>query len=104
MLVGPEAPLRLLRAQRQLDDVSQQVGPNGRCDELRYLVDRYGVRRACAADNILDHRYFNTFLPRLIEARLGLKFVYELKTNLTRKQVQTLLAAGLGAAQLGVEP
>jgi ribosomal peptide maturation radical SAM protein 1 len=72
-------------------------------DELRHLVDRYGVRRACAADNILDHRYFQTFLPRLIEARLGLKFVYELKTNLTRQQVQTLLAAGLGAAQLGVE-
>ena len=65
-------------------------------DELRWLVDRYQVRRACAADNILDHRYFNTFLPRLIEARLGLKFVYELKTNLTREQVQTLLAAGLG--------
>ena len=64
-------------------------------DELRHLVDRYQVRRACAADNILDHRYFNTFLPRLIEARLGLKFVYELKTNLTRKQVETLLAAGL---------
>jgi ribosomal peptide maturation radical SAM protein 1 len=72
-------------------------------DELRHLVDRYQVRRACAADNILDHRYFNTFLPRLIEARLGLKFVYELKTNLTRKQIGTLLAAGLGAAQLGVE-
>ena len=72
-------------------------------DELRHLVDRYQVHRACAADNILDHRYFNTFLPRLIEARLGLKFVYELKTNLTRKQVQTLLDAGLGAAQLGVE-
>jgi ribosomal peptide maturation radical SAM protein 1 len=72
-------------------------------DELRHLVDRYQVHRACAADNILDHRYFNTFLPRLIEARLDLKFVYELKTNLTRKQVQTLLDAGLGAAQLGVE-
>jgi ribosomal peptide maturation radical SAM protein 1 len=72
-------------------------------DELRWLVDRYQVRRACAADNILDHRYFTTFLPRLIEARLDLKFVYELKTNLTRKQIETLLAAGLGAAQLGVE-
>jgi ribosomal peptide maturation radical SAM protein 1 len=77
--------------------------PRRAVDELRWLVNRYGVRRACSADNIFDYRYFDTFLPMLGEAKLGLGFVYEMKTNLTRQQVQKLLDAGLGAAQLGIE-
>jgi ribosomal peptide maturation radical SAM protein 1 len=72
-------------------------------DELRYLAQRYGVHRGCAADNILDYRYFKTLLPQLAEAKLDFKFVCELKCNLTRQQVEALLAAGLGAAQLGIE-
>ena len=77
--------------------------PQRAIDELRYLVGRHDVHRACSADNILDHRYFNTFLPMLKAAKLDLAFVYEMKTNLTRPQVEALLAAGLGAAQLGIE-
>jgi ribosomal peptide maturation radical SAM protein 1 len=72
-------------------------------DELRYLVARHNVHRANSADNILDHRYFQTLLPLLRDAGLDLQFVYEMKTNLTRGQVEALLAAGLGAAQLGIE-
>lgn len=72
-------------------------------DELRFLVARHGVRKACSADNIFDHRYFDTFLPMLKEARLELGFVYEMKANLTRRQVEALLDAGMGAAQLGIE-
>ncbi len=77
--------------------------PQRAIDELRYLIERHGVRRACSADNILDYRYFQSFLPLLEAAGLGLEFEYELKTNLTRTQVQTLLASGLRAAQLGIE-
>jgi len=77
--------------------------PDRAVEELAWLVRRYGVRRACAADNILDHRYFRTFLPGLRQARIGLEFVYEMKTNLTRRQVTELLEAGLRAAQLGIE-
>jgi ribosomal peptide maturation radical SAM protein 1 len=72
-------------------------------EELRYLVDRHGVRRASTADNILDYRYFDTLLPLLQESGLGLGFGYELKCNLTKPQVQSLVRAGLGAAQLGIE-
>lgn len=78
-------------------------GPRRAVEELRWLVQRYGVRRACSADNIFDYRYFDTFLPMLREEKLGLGFVYEMKTNLTRRQAQNLLDAGLGAAQLGIE-
>ena len=78
-------------------------GPRRAIDELRYLVDRHDVHRACSSDNILDFRYFDTFLPMLKEADLDLAFVYEMKTNLKRRQVEILLEAGLGAAQLGIE-
>ena len=64
-------------------------------DELRHLRTRYGVRR--------DFRYFRTLLPMLRAAGLDLELEYELKTNLTRTQVETLVAAGLRAAQLGIE-
>lgn len=77
--------------------------PKRAIEELAWLVRRYPVRRACAADNILDHRYFRTLLPRLRQSQLGLGFVYEMKTNLTRRQVAQLIEAGLGAAQLGIE-
>jgi len=72
-------------------------------EELRYLLRRYRCRRVCSADNVFDYRYFATLLPRLQAAGLDLSFVYELKPNLTRRQVQMLLDAGLAAAQLGIE-
>ena len=77
--------------------------PRRTMDELRHLVDRYGIRRACAADNILDPRYFRSLLPMLKRAGLDLSLAFEMKTNLTRQQVDLLRDAGLGAAQLGIE-
>ncbi len=77
--------------------------PGRAIDELRYLVRRHDVHEACSADNILDHRYFHTFLPMLRDEPFDLAFVFEMKTNMTRLQVTTLLEAGMGAAQLGIE-
>jgi ribosomal peptide maturation radical SAM protein 1 len=81
----------------------RRKSPERAVAELRELVARYGVRRACSADNILDYRYFDTFLPLLAASGLGLEFVYEMKANLTRDQVRRLVDAGLAAAQLGIE-
>jgi ribosomal peptide maturation radical SAM protein 1 len=77
--------------------------PDRAIAELKHLVERYGVRRVCTADNILDHRYFDTFWPRLAAAGLDAGLIFEMKTNLTRQQVQILLDGGLEAAQLGIE-
>ncbi len=77
--------------------------PRRAVEELRYLVNRHDVHQACSADNILDHRYFDTFLPMLRNEDLDLEFVFEMKANMTRRQVATLLDAGMGAAQLGIE-
>ncbi len=48
-------------------------------------------------------RYFRTLLPLLAQAHLDLELDYELKTNLSRSQVELLKAAGVRAAQLGIE-
>ena len=72
-------------------------------EELRYLRQTHGVRKACATDNILDFRYFRTLLPLLKEAKIDLELEYELKTNLSRPQVELLYAAGVRAVQLGIE-
>jgi len=72
-------------------------------DELRHLVYRYGVRRFCAADNILDLHYFDSFLPMVKNSGLGIQFSYEMKTNLTRRHVEMLRDAGMASAQLGIE-
>jgi ribosomal peptide maturation radical SAM protein 1 len=72
-------------------------------DELRHLADRHGIRRACAADNIFDPRYFRSLLPALARSGLDLSLCFELKTNLSREQVDLLCRAGLSAAQLGIE-
>ena len=77
--------------------------PKRAFEELRRLVQRYGISRACSADNNFDPRYFDTLLPLLAEADFPLAFVYEMKTNLRREQADALLRAGLGAAQLGIE-
>ncbi len=77
--------------------------PERMIDELRHLVDRYGLRRACAADNVLDPRYFQSLLPMLKRAGLDLSMCFELKTDLSRQQVEILCEAGLSAAQLGIE-
>ncbi len=81
----------------------RRKSPQRAVDELVHLVDRYGIHRACSADNIFDYRYFDTFLPLLKESDIGLAFVYEMKPSLRKEQAESLLNAGLGAAQLGIE-
>ena len=90
-------------------------GLNGRCltfrskapervvEELRYLAARYQIRRACAADNILDQHYYNTLLPLLKEAQLGVELRFEMRATASRDQAELLRAAGVTGTQLGIE-
>ena len=72
-------------------------------EELRWLADRWQIRRACAADNIFDHRYHAALLPLLKEADLGVQLMFEMRPALSRAQVESLSAAGIGGFQLGIE-
>jgi ribosomal peptide maturation radical SAM protein 1 len=80
---------------------------------LRGLMQRYGVRRLDATDNILPIPFFKTLLPKLrdeplepdpvLRARHPVTLFYEVKANLTREQVKVLGDAGVRFVQPGIE-
>lgn len=71
--------------------------------EIDTLVDRYGISRLEAVDNIIDMEYFDTVLPRLVESERPLKLFFETKANLKRSQIELLQRAGVRWIQPGIE-
>ncbi len=71
--------------------------------ELEYLVRRHGTRDVANADNILDMRYFERFVPRLAESGLDLLIYYESKANLKPWHWALLGRAGIRKVQAGIE-
>ncbi|MFN7975373.1 MAG: RiPP maturation radical SAM C-methyltransferase [Acidobacteriota bacterium] len=54
-------------------------------------------------DNIMDARYVRTLLPELARRRLSTSLFYEIKSNLTRDQVELLARSGIREIQPGIE-
>ena len=81
--MGGETPLHFcgLNGSRLL---FRSKTPRRVVEELRSLASRHQVQRACAADNIFDHRYHAALLPRLKEANLGLRLMFEMRTAMSR--------------------
>jgi ribosomal peptide maturation radical SAM protein 1 len=77
--------------------------PERAVEEVGTLVQRYRFRSFGVVDPILDMRYFRTVLPRLAQTDLDAKFCWEVKANLTRRQVAQLAAAGVVTIQPGIE-
>lgn len=71
--------------------------------ELKQLVERYGIRRVHATDNIIDFKYYENLLPILSREALGIELFYEVKANLTLNQLQALKNAGVTQIQPGIE-
>ena len=71
--------------------------PERAYDELRYLAERHKVYRACSADNILDYKYYTTLLPKMKEASFGLGYMFEMKTNITRRRPTCCCSRAWGA-------
>jgi len=71
--------------------------------ELRSLKERYKISSFSAVDNIMDIKYFEELLPLLKKETLGISLFYEVKSNLTKKQVRLLSDAGVNAIQPGIE-
>ena len=72
-------------------------------EELTYLVDRWRIDLVEVVDNMLDMNYFKDLLPTLALSERSLSLFYEVKANLTRKQVQMLREAGVDRIQPGIE-
>lgn len=71
--------------------------------EIEELATRYGARGVVAVDNNLPREHFRELLPRLADAKLGVRIHYEVKSNLTQDEVSLLVAAGVTNFQAGVE-
>lgn len=72
-------------------------------DELETLVLRHGTRDVANADNILEMRYFDDFVPRLAASGLDLLVFYETKSNLKPWHWAALGRAGIRKVQAGIE-
>lgn len=72
-------------------------------EELLYLANNHPGQPIAAVDNILDTKYFRTFIPALIERNLDLKLFYEVKANLKKHELQLLSEAGITKIQPGIE-
>ena len=77
--------------------------PQRALDELRELTTQYPGCDVQVSDNILDLRYFETFLPALAEEKLAAGLFYETKANLRKDQIRTLRSARIHTIQPGIE-
>jgi ribosomal peptide maturation radical SAM protein 1 len=71
--------------------------------ELAELEDRHGIADFEAVDNILDMGYFKTLLPELAGREGKRRIFYEIKANVSKKQIQAMVAAGVTWVQPGIE-
>ncbi|WP_172385401.1 RiPP maturation radical SAM C-methyltransferase [Streptomyces sp. MNP-20] len=77
--------------------------PDRFVDELLAMTERYRVLNVAVADNILDMAYLRSVVPRLAEAECDLRVSYEIKSNMRREQLASLVAAGIHYVQPGIE-
>ncbi|MEU7581683.1 RiPP maturation radical SAM C-methyltransferase [Streptomyces sp. NPDC041068] len=77
--------------------------PDRFVDELLTMTERYQVLNVAVADNILDMTYLRSVVPRLAEAECDLRISYEIKSNMRREQLASLVAAGIHYVQPGIE-
>ncbi|MGO7087477.1 RiPP maturation radical SAM C-methyltransferase [Rhizobium leguminosarum] len=72
-------------------------------NQLAHLVERYPGLEVGMADNIMDHRYFDTFLPAMVKSNINVDLFYEMKANIKQSQVALLKSAGIKRIQPGIE-
>lgn len=72
-------------------------------NEIITLASEYKVTNFEAVDYIIDYNYYKTLLPKLKRKKLDLFFFYEMKANVTKKQVRLLHDAGVRWVQPGIE-
>lgn len=72
-------------------------------DDLRSLTTRYATSKIMMTDNIMPHKFFTTFVPRLAEELPGLDIFYEQKANMSRDKLVALHRAGVDTIQPGIE-
>ncbi|MBN1203709.1 MAG: RiPP maturation radical SAM C-methyltransferase [Myxococcaceae bacterium] len=78
--------------------------PQRALSEFTALVQAHpGIQQVAAVDNIMDMKYFKTFIQELGARSNPVDLFYEVKSNLTREQVRLLKAARVLQIQPGIE-
>ncbi|MBK5246613.1 MAG: RiPP maturation radical SAM C-methyltransferase [Peptostreptococcaceae bacterium] len=71
--------------------------------ELDELSSSYGVKHFEFLDNILDMRCFDDLIDELAKRGAPYKIFYEIRSNLSKKQIKMLRKAGVILCQPGIE-
>lgn len=71
--------------------------------EMADLSDRYDAIRFRLVDNIIDMKYIEDLFGKFAAERLDLDVFIETKSNLSKRQIQTLAQGGVKCMQPGIE-
>jgi ribosomal peptide maturation radical SAM protein 1 len=71
--------------------------------EMAYLSSRYDAIRFRLVDNIIDLKYIDNLFGKFAAERLDLDVFIETKSNLSKRQIQTLAEGGVKCMQPGIE-
>ncbi|MCM2580235.1 RiPP maturation radical SAM C-methyltransferase [Streptomyces meridianus] len=71
--------------------------------ELEQLLRDHPVAHVEAVDNILDMKHLTSLCAELAERHWDVSVFYEVKANLTRAQLSTLIRSGINRIQPGIE-
>ncbi len=72
-------------------------------EEFTVLSSRYNTTRFRFVDNIIDMKYIDELFAKFAEERLDLEVFIETKSNLSKRQIQTLAHGGVKSMQPGIE-
>lgn len=71
--------------------------------QLKHLVQEHGTAGIYIPDNILPPVFFDTLFPRLAREIPSLQLTFQVKANLSFRQLQTLKESGAFLVQPGIE-
>lgn len=71
--------------------------------EIIYLHQQYNATSLRAVDNVLNLHYFQDLLPELGRLKLKLSIIFEIRSNLDKKQVKMLKDSNIPIVQAGIE-
>jgi ribosomal peptide maturation radical SAM protein 1 len=77
--------------------------PRAFAEEVLTLVERYQVMDISVSDNILDPQFIEGALPIIAEKGYDLRMFCEIKSNMRKEQLETLLKSGIVLVQPGIE-
>jgi ribosomal peptide maturation radical SAM protein 1 len=77
--------------------------PERAVEEIVHLVRAYRAGYVRTVDNMMAPSYYDTFLPRLAAANLGVELFYEVRPTLSKEQIGALARARVTSVQAGIE-